>query len=42
MSEDKNDHQYGPEHASKAIDELNGKDMGNVKILYVKPALSAD
>ena len=42
MSEDKNDHQYGPEHASKAIDELNGKDMGNGKILYVKPALSAD
>ena len=41
QGEDKNDHQYGPEHASKAIEALNGKDMGNGKILYVKPALSA-
>jgi RNA recognition motif-containing protein len=38
---DKNDHQYGPEAASKAIEALNGKDMGNGKTLYVKPALSA-
>jgi RNA recognition motif-containing protein len=41
IPEDKNDHQYGPEAASKAIEALNGKDMGNGKTLYVKPALSA-
>jgi len=41
MAEDKNDHQYGPEHATAAIDALNGKEMENGKQLYVKPALSA-
>jgi polyadenylate-binding protein len=41
VAEDKNDHQYGPEAASKAIEALNGKDMGEGKTLYVKPALSA-
>jgi polyadenylate-binding protein len=41
VPEDKNDHQYGPESASKAIEALNGKDMGDGKTLYVKPALSA-
>ena len=41
MSEDKNDHQYGPEKALEAIDALNGRDMGDGKLLYVKPALAA-
>jgi len=41
MSEDKNDHQYGPEKAFEAIEALNGRDMGDGKILYVKPALAA-
>merc|ERR1712166_1578928 len=41
MGEDKNDHQYGPEKANAAIDALNGRDMGDGKILYVKPALAA-
>lgn len=41
MSEDKNDHEYGPMRAHEAIEKLNGKDMGGGKHLYVKPALSA-
>jgi polyadenylate-binding protein len=41
MSEDKNDHQYGPEKAFEAIEALNGRDMGDGKQLYVKPALAA-
>jgi len=41
MGEDKNDHQYGPEKAAEAIEQLNGRDMGDGKILYVKPALAA-
>jgi len=35
MAEDKNDHEYGPACAQKAINGLNGNDMGDGKKLYV-------
>ena len=38
-SEDPNDREYGPACARKAVDELNTRDMGNGKILYVREAL---
>ena len=41
MGEDKNDHQYGPEKAADAIEQQNGRGMGDGQILYVKLALAA-
>lgn len=43
MSEDKQNREYGPECASRAIEALNGKDMGlgDKKKLVVKEALSS-
>lgn len=39
MPEDRSDREYGPECARKAVEELNGKDLGDGRILYVKEAL---
>lgn len=40
LSEDKNDHEYGPKCAHYALTQLNGQDMGDDRKLYVSAALS--